>query len=68
MKLVDDWRQGWKWISVQAQTLALAYIAAWAYDPNMVKEAMGDGASRALLASLLVLGLSGRFVLQGFKK
>lgn len=66
--LVEDWRQGWRWISVQAQTLALAYVAAWLFAPAVVSEAVGPWTSKVLLAALLVLGLGGRFILQGFQK
>lgn len=68
MKLVDDWRNGWRWFSVQAQAVAAAYVAVWLFQPSLITDALGDAGSKGALMAMLVLGLGGRFVLQGFKK
>jgi small neutral amino acid transporter SnatA (MarC family) len=68
MKLVEDWRNGWKWVSVQAQAVAAAYVAVWLFQPQIITDALGEHGSKGALMALLVLGLGGRFVLQGFEK
>lgn len=66
--LVDDWHQGWKWFSVQAQALALAFLGAWLFDKATVESALGEWTPKAVLAALIVMGLGGRFMLQNFSK
>lgn len=68
MKLVQDWHNGWKWFSVQAQAVAAAYVGVWLFQPQIITDAFGEYGSKGLLLALLILGLGGRFVLQGFEK
>lgn len=65
--VVEDWREGWKWASVRAQGIAAVYVAAWLLAPDAINDAVGPNASKVLLISLLILGLGGRFVVQGFR-
>lgn len=59
-----DWKQGWRWFSVQANVLAQAVLAAWIFlrDQPLPEWVM------YVLWSVLGLGLIGRFVHQEPKK
>lgn len=64
MKLVDDWRQGWRWFSVQAMVVAGAIQGAWLFIPGDMKASIPDTWVKALTLTLLVLGIAGRLVQQ----
>lgn len=64
--IVEDWRDGWKWLSVRFQVLALAFIAAWYAAPDAVNDAFGEWAPKLIVGAFIFLALSGRFVVQGF--
>jgi hypothetical protein len=60
MKLVDDWRQGWKWASVHAMTAALAVQGAWVAIPSEMQAFVHPIVAHAITAFLLVAGIVGR--------
>jgi len=63
-RLVDGWRQAWRWFSVQAMALAVAMQGVWMALPDDLKSRTPDGLVAALTAALLLLGLIGRLVRQ----
>jgi hypothetical protein len=65
MKLVTDARNGWRWFSVQAMTVALALQGAWMALPEDMKATVPDTLVSWVTMALLVLGALGRFVDQG---
>jgi protein-S-isoprenylcysteine O-methyltransferase Ste14 len=67
MKLVEDAKQAWRWISVQAMALALAVQGAWEVLPPEMKASIPPQYVTWLTLALLVLGLAGRLVKQGEK-
>jgi hypothetical protein len=62
MKLVQDWREGWKWISTQSMALAVAVLSTWEVIPEEWKAAISVSDVRPLVIALLVLGILGRFL------
>jgi len=64
MKLVDDWKQAWKWYSVQGPAIGLALIAAWSALPDEFKASFTAGQLQVAGAVLLVLTVGGRLVAQ----
>lgn len=64
MKLVDDARKAWKWISVQAMALGLAIQGAWELMPQDLKAGFSDQHVRWVAMTLLVIGIAGRLVKQ----
>lgn len=64
MKLVDDWKQAWRWYSVQAPAIGLALIAAWQALPEEVRASFTAGQLQVAGAVLLALTLGGRLVAQ----
>jgi hypothetical protein len=57
---VDDWRTGWRWLSVQSNVAAQFVLMAWVFIRD---QPLPPGAVWAIWA-LLAVGLVGRFVKQ----
>lgn len=62
MKLVEDWKCAWRWISVQAMVLAGALQGAWLFIPDDMKSSIPHGIVQGVTIALLVLGVAGRLV------
>ena len=65
MRLVEDARKAWRWISVQAMALAGAIQVAWLSIPDDMKASIPAKYVTVLTLGLLVLGIAGRLVKQG---
>lgn len=64
MKLVDNWRNSWKWFSMQCMAAAGTIQATWMAIPDDMKAAVpAQWVSYATLA-ILALGGIGRLVSQ----
>lgn len=64
MKLVEDARHCWKWLSMWCMTLAGTIQGAWAYIPDDMKTSIPPGIIQGLTVGLLVLGMAGRVIKQ----
>lgn len=62
MKLVDDARRAWRWISVQMMVLAGALQAAWVAMPDDLRASVPPQLLPWITFALLVLGICGRLV------
>jgi membrane protein required for beta-lactamase induction len=62
MKLVEDWKDGWRWISTRCMALSLAMLGTWEVVPSEWKSSLPDGTLKYLVTALLVLGVFGRFI------
>lgn len=65
MKLVDDWKDAWKWISVNCMIIATAIQGAWMYIPDDMRTAIPSGIVNIVTLILLAAGIAGRLVKQG---
>lgn len=65
MKLVADWKQAWKWISVNCMVIAAAIQGAWLYIPEDMKTSVPQSWVHVLTIGLLIAGVAGRVVQQG---
>jgi len=65
MKLVDDWKQAWKWISVQSMTVAMAIQGAWMFIPEDMKASIPKEVVHGITMALLFVGIVGRLKKQG---
>lgn len=68
MKLVENAKESWKWISMQAMTLAGALQGAWVFIPEDMRDSVPKNIVHWLTLSLLVLGIIGRLVKQNAAK
>lgn len=67
MKLVDDWKDAWKWISVNCMVLAGVVQTAWISIPDDLRSTMPSYIVHALTIGLLLMGVAGRLIKQGEK-
>ena len=64
MKLVDDAKECWKWVSMWCMTLAGTIQGAWMYIPEDMKASIPTGVIQGLTIVLLVVGMAGRVIKQ----
>lgn len=64
IKLVDNWRRAWRWVSVNCMVLAASIQGAWVYIPDDMRDSIPSKLVAGVTISLLVLGVIGRL----FKK
>lgn len=62
MKLVENWKEGYKWISTQSMALAVAILSSWEMIPAEWKAALPMDDAKPYVIALLVLGIVGRFL------
>lgn len=65
MKLIDNWKKGWKFISVHCMVLAQAIIGSWMALPMKMQDTIPVQYVLGLAVVLLAAGIVGRFVDQG---
>jgi hypothetical protein len=62
LHLIPDWKQAWRWFSVQASFLNMAFLATWALLPPRFQNAIPEEWVFGIAIGLLVLGVAGRVV------
>lgn len=66
-KLVDNWRQSWRWYSQQAFAAAGALQGTWMMVPDDLKSRAPDNIVNWVTLAILTLGFIGRYIPQGDK-
>ncbi|MBZ7124641.1 DUF7940 domain-containing protein [Klebsiella grimontii] len=64
MKLVEDWKNAWRWFSMHALVLAGIIPTVWAELPPDLKSSIPPGTMGAITAVIAVCGIVGRLVSQ----
>ena len=62
MKLVNNAKNCWRWLSVQAMVVAGAVQGAWMFIPEDLRVSMPPLVIQVITLSLLVAGVAGRLV------
>lgn len=62
--LVDNAKNAWRWLSVQAMALAGAVQATWLALPDDMKASIPSSYVQYLTLALVLLGIGGRLVKQ----
>ena len=62
MKLVQDWREAWKWFSVQALVTIAALPMIWSALPADTKALVPNGWEPWIFFALAIAGVIGRLV------
>ncbi|QDX29542.1 DUF7940 domain-containing protein [Dickeya poaceiphila] len=65
MKIIEDWKQAWRWFSVHALAISGAIPAMWVSLPDEFKTAIPAGAMSIITAVVAVAGIVGRVIQQG---
>jgi len=68
MTLVENAKQSWRWLSVQAMTMAGALQGAWMYVPEDLKVNIPKDVVHWMTLALLVAGVLGRLIKQPTKE
>jgi len=64
MKLISNWRKGWRMFSVQAQGAALALLGTWQVFPEDLKAGLPPHLVAWVAMGLLIFGIIGRLIEQ----
>ena len=64
MKLIEDWKDGWKWASTRCMTLAASLQGAWIAVPEDMKEHIPVSIVSGITIGLLFLGILGRLTVK----
>ena len=64
MKLVDNWRNCWRWFSTQAMVGAGAVQGAWLFVPDDLRSTIPPQWLQGITIALMVMGVAGRLVKQ----
>lgn len=64
-KLHNNWKQSWKWFSVQAMGAGAGLQLLWANLPDDLKASVSPKLVSWITGAVLVLGLVGRIIQQG---
>lgn len=68
MRLVNDWKKSYKWLSMHCMTLAGAVQGAWLYIPQDIRQSVPQTFIVGITIGLLALGIFGRLIDQDKKK
>jgi hypothetical protein len=68
MKLIENWKDAWRWFSVQSMAISGAALAGWAMFPDDLKAALPAEWVAGFAVGVLVFGIVGRLVDQGGAK
>jgi len=67
MKLIDEWKSAWRYLSVQANALGSAMAIGYASMYDHLKENFPPKYMMAITAAVFALGIIGRLVSQQLK-
>lgn len=62
MKLVDNWKSSWKWLSVHVMALGAVVQTAWVAVPDGLKMRLTDRDVHLVAGFLFFAGIIGRLV------
>lgn len=60
LKLIDEWKSAWKWLSFNCMAAEAAATATWALLDNDLKQSLPHWMLTAITMSLMGLGIFGR--------
>jgi hypothetical protein len=64
MRLTEDWKDAWKWFSVQLPIVNTAFLATWAVLPAKFQDILPVGVVIGIAVALLIAGVVGRVINQ----
>lgn len=67
MKLIEEWRSCWKYLSVQANTIGVAVASTYGLMYDQLKETLPPHVMSGVVAGVFVMGIIGRLVSQAPK-
>lgn len=67
MKLVPNWKNGWRWLSVHLMALGAAFTGAWLALPDSMRSFLPDKWGKIAALLTFIAGLGARFINQPAK-
>lgn len=67
MKLVPNWKNGWRWLSVHLMAAGAAIQGAWVAFPDSMRSFVPDKYAHIAAMSVFVTGIVARFIDQSGK-
>ena len=67
LKIVENWKSAWRWISVWCMSLSAAIMSSWDMLPPEWKAALPSQSMGKYVVPLLIIGIVGRFIDQTTK-
>jgi hypothetical protein len=64
MRLTEDWKDAWKWFSVQLPIVNTAFLTTWAALPAKFQDILPVGVVIGIAVALLIAGVVGRVINQ----
>ena len=68
MRLTEDWKDAWKWFSIQVPVVNTAFLSTWASLPAKFQDILPIGVVIGIAVALLILGVVGRVINQTTKE
>ncbi len=65
MQLIPNWKQAWRWASVNCMASAAIIQTTWISIPDDLRETMPHNIVHIITILLLVLGIGGRLTMKG---
>lgn len=65
VKLIDEWKNAWKMVSMWCMGLPAAFIGVWELLPPEFQATVPPAVLTKVTAVMLVIGMAGRLVKQG---
>lgn len=64
MKLVSNWKNSWRWFSVQFPIINTAFLGTWSVLPAKFQDALPMPWVIGIAVALIVVGVAGRLINQ----
>lgn len=62
LRLVPDWKDAWRWLSMHAMGWSAALLLTWTQLPPALQAAMPAWLTDAVVVAVLLLGMVGRLI------
>jgi hypothetical protein len=64
MKLREDWKQAYRWLSMQGMTVAATFLVVWALVPEKMQDSFSPTELKLMAVGLIAMSMAGRLVKQ----
>jgi hypothetical protein len=62
MRLLSEWKQAWRWYSVNCNMMTVAFLGAWATLPDTFQNSFSPTELKMIAIVLVLLSVGGRLV------
>ncbi len=62
MRLLSEWKQAWRWYSVNCNMMTVAFLGAWATLPDTFQNSFSPTELKMIAIVMVLLSVGGRLV------